>query len=593
MATIIDALQEYVTPAVLEATPDLVGDVTAKKSALGALYTLLATRLTDVATVKRLGALTAAEHQDGDALLGALFQNDGTPVATKVGIYDAIANNLNLPIDTVSGLSAIGLPAAYDYIKSTAGVLPVEEYLSSEREGLLSNLPSWLVALLPAGLFGLSSAAAAPVNPLVDNTPAPVVAPTVTSTPAPAAAPVAATTTVRKEEEKGGGFLKGLLPIIGLIIVAGLAWALLKACQKEPTPVAAPVQGADTAETATAAALAPAGLALALNGAGDALFSCDGTVGSDGLGEQIRTGIASVFGAEGCKFNTSSTTAAEMPAAQYLPQILGFMRGVPDASLNVNGTNILLNSSDATALQSLVDNVKGALPADFTVAAEPVLNEAEVVAGSIKASQAALESLTDSSTLDDLVNALNLQIINFASDSSDIPAENQAILDLAAARLMALPDAHLVITGHTDSQGSHEYNQKLSERRAKAVHDYLVSKGVSDDKLEVVGASYDFPVATNATEQGRFKNRRIQFTIFGQDGEKVATVGDTAATTATVDTATSAVGTAATAVADTATAAASTVADAANTAAATVSNAATAAGEAVSNTAETATTESK
>ncbi|MDO4427087.1 MAG: OmpA family protein [Moraxella sp.] len=585
MATIIDALQEYVTPAVLEATPDLVGDVTAKKGALGALYTLLATRLTDVATVKRLGALTATEHQDGDALLGALFQNDGTPVATKVGIYDAIANNLNLPIDTVSGLSAIGLPAAYDYIKSLAGVVPVEEYLSSEREGLLSGLPNWLVALLPAGLFGLSSAAAAPVNPLVDTTPAPapVVAPTATSS-TPVAAPVAATTTVRKEEEKGGGFLKSLLPIIGLIILAALAWALLKACQKDPTPVAAPVQGATTAETATAAALAPAGLALALNGAGDALFSCEGTVGSDGLGEQIRTGIASVFGADSCKFDTSSATAAEMPAAQYLPQILGFMRGVPDASLSVNGTNILLNSSDATALQSLVDNVKGALPADFTVAAEPVLNEAEVVAGSIQASKAALEGLTDSSTLDDLVNALNLQIINFASDSSDIPAENQAILDLAAARLMALPDAHLVITGHTDSQGSHEYNQKLSERRAKAVHDYLVSKGVSDDKLEVVGASYDFPVATNGTEQGRFKNRRIQFTIFGQDGEKVATVGDTAAATTTVDTAAAAATTAATAVADTASAAASTVADAASTAAATVSDAATAAGEAVSNT---------
>ena len=124
-----------------------------------------------------------------------------------------------------------------------------------------------------------------------------------------------------------------------------------------------------------------------------------------------------------------------------------------------------------------------------------------------------------------MINALNLQIINFATDSTAIPAENQEILDLAAQKLASLPQITLRITGHTDKQGDHAYNQKLSESRAAAVRDYLVSKGVPAERLTVAGASFDRPVASNATEQGRFQNRRIEFTL-QQEGETVTQVGN-------------------------------------------------------------------
>lgn len=130
---------------------------------------------------------------------------------------------------------------------------------------------------------------------------------------------------------------------------------------------------------------------------------------------------------------------------------------------------------------------------------------------------------------------MNLQIINFATDSAEIPEENKAILDKAAELIKQIPDAHLKITGHTDTQGSYAYNLDLSQKRAQSVHDYLVSKGVSDEKLEMQGASFDEPVATNATEQGRFRNRRIEFTVF-KDGETIGKVGNATADMATVAT---------------------------------------------------------
>ncbi len=76
-------------------------------------------------------------------------------------------------------------------------------------------------------------------------------------------------------------------------------------------------------------------------------------------------------------------------------------------------------------------------------------------------------------------------------------------------------DATLMIDidGHTDSQGSDEYNQTLSENRAKSVSDYLVSKGIESSRLKATGYGETKPVADNATAAGRAKNRRTEMTV--------------------------------------------------------------------------------
>jgi OOP family OmpA-OmpF porin len=77
-------------------------------------------------------------------------------------------------------------------------------------------------------------------------------------------------------------------------------------------------------------------------------------------------------------------------------------------------------------------------------------------------------------------------------------------------------DVEIVIaTGHTDSVGTDAYNQKLSERRANSVKEYMVSKGVPAAKITTLGKGETQPVATNKTKEGRAKNRRVDIEFKG------------------------------------------------------------------------------
>ncbi len=69
------------------------------------------------------------------------------------------------------------------------------------------------------------------------------------------------------------------------------------------------------------------------------------------------------------------------------------------------------------------------------------------------------------------------------------------------------------VAGHTDSTGSPAYNQALSERRAKSVAAYLISRGVRPERLIIVGDGEKHPIASNATAAGRQQNRRVELTI--------------------------------------------------------------------------------
>ena len=98
---------------------------------------------------------------------------------------------------------------------------------------------------------------------------------------------------------------------------------------------------------------------------------------------------------------------------------------------------------------------------------------------------------------------------NFAFDSAELTAEDKATLDGVAARLTELQFVEGTATGHTDNVGTAEYNQKLSERRAQAVVDYLAAKGVYPGRIKASGMGLTKPIADNATEEGRAQNRRV------------------------------------------------------------------------------------
>ena len=86
-------------------------------------------------------------------------------------------------------------------------------------------------------------------------------------------------------------------------------------------------------------------------------------------------------------------------------------------------------------------------------------------------------------------------------------------LDKVVEMMQSHPTLHIELGGHTDNVGSEASNQKLSEQRAKAVYDYLVSHGVSADRLSYKGYGQSQPVADNSTPEGRRQNRRTVFTI--------------------------------------------------------------------------------
>jgi outer membrane protein OmpA-like peptidoglycan-associated protein len=103
--------------------------------------------------------------------------------------------------------------------------------------------------------------------------------------------------------------------------------------------------------------------------------------------------------------------------------------------------------------------------------------------------------------------------ITFATNSADLNGQFYNALGGVAMVLKEYNKTVIEVAGHTDSTGSDQYNQQLSERRASSVANYLVGQGITQQRLMTVGAGESRPVASNDTEAGRAQNRRVEMTI--------------------------------------------------------------------------------
>ena len=102
--------------------------------------------------------------------------------------------------------------------------------------------------------------------------------------------------------------------------------------------------------------------------------------------------------------------------------------------------------------------------------------------------------------------------IHFDYDKATIKSVSFPLLNQVAQVLSEHPEIVSVsIEGHTDDTGSDEYNRDLALRRSGAVRDYLASKGVARSRMSIRGFGEDRPLTTNATEEGRAINRRVEF----------------------------------------------------------------------------------
>lgn len=105
-----------------------------------------------------------------------------------------------------------------------------------------------------------------------------------------------------------------------------------------------------------------------------------------------------------------------------------------------------------------------------------------------------------------------LEGVHFAFDKATLTAAAEDILDEVVQTVHDNPHIRVELVGHTDSVGSADYNQRLSQRRADSARDYLVGRGIDADRLTTDGRGESEPIADNATEAGRRENRRVEIT---------------------------------------------------------------------------------
>ncbi|HVY82809.1 MAG TPA: OmpA family protein [Steroidobacteraceae bacterium] len=103
--------------------------------------------------------------------------------------------------------------------------------------------------------------------------------------------------------------------------------------------------------------------------------------------------------------------------------------------------------------------------------------------------------------------------ITFATGSADLNSSFFGVLDSVALVLKEYDKTIIDVAGHTDSVGSDQTNQALSERRANTVGQYLRSKGIQENRIATIGYGKSRPIASNDTPDGRQQNRRVELTL--------------------------------------------------------------------------------
>ncbi len=502
---VIAHLTRTVSPAVLgdDSSP-------AKKSLLEQFYAIFAARLADNDVYGRFANENIATDDQ------SFYDEVWTDGSQRGQISSQLAEDHVVDPTAARGLVAMAAPLAYHEIKSLAGTTPVPQFLNDNLSSYQKHIPLWAGAVVPAGLVAASTPAGATLSDTVSTAP------------------------LQRQEEEKGSFMKALLPIIGLIILGALAWALLRGCQENPEPVGSPVNSGqvitddtpsnDAGQTVVAMDVEPASLRIATGDNANSLYACRMNVGDETLQTSIMSALTTVFGDEAnkCRADIDDGFGTDVPANDALASVLSIVKNVPNASMLIKGNDIVVNAADADVLQQLVTDLQAAAPA-MTVTAERPLDLQNEIDTSMSAAQTAVDNLGDNPNPRDVARALSLQVVHFEVDEAIIPEANKALLDNAVKIMQQVPDMTLMIIGHTDKTADAAYNMKLSQERAQAMKDYLVAQGADASKLMTKGMGETDPIADNATEQGRFRNRRIEFAVYDETtmGEGIAVTPDT------------------------------------------------------------------
>lgn len=148
--------------------------------------------------------------------------------------------------------------------------------------------------------------------------------------------------------------------------------------------------------------------------------------------------------------------------------------------------------------------------------AETSKNQAQAAQAELANAQQQLADLQAKKT--DRGMVVTLGDVLFDTGQATLKPGADLALNRLATFLNANPQTKIIIEGHTDSRGSEEYNEALSERRARAVATELTSRGVSPDQFQTLGRGKAYPVASNDTPAGRQQNRRVEIVFSDSSG---------------------------------------------------------------------------
>jgi len=308
----------------------------------------------------------------------------------------------------------------------------------------------------------------------------------------------AADATAHAVEKSGRGLGKLLMWLLLAAALVG-AFLLFKGCKKEAaTP---PAETADMPVQITAPAAQANPRFGFENVGGKATIS--GQVASDAEKSKLMDAITATFGTG--NVDGDITVDANTTPAGWLDKLIALL---PDlkasgAKLGFDGDRVYIDTSALPEAERFVLSQK--LRSAFS---------GFEITGLWDKALAAFAALKPGASADDLVKALNLSSIYFDTDSATITRDSLETLTKAAEAIKLAPaGTRIEVGGHTDNTGDASANMHLSLDRANAVTAKLVELGVDGAMLSGKGYGQDKPIAENATEEGRARNRRMEFAV--------------------------------------------------------------------------------
>lgn len=246
---------------------------------------------------------------------------------------------------------------------------------------------------------------------------------------------------------------------------------------------------------ASAQAQAPAGQAAPLPAPGAPIIVA-GTVADQAAKAALLARLRAVYGAERVVDQLAVGTVSS-PANwnDYVSRLIGpNLKMISRGQLKVDGSTVSLRGdvSNEAQRQQIAADIAASLNPTYTV------NNGLRVAAS------------EQSVLD---AALANRIIEFESGKAALTPSGMAILDQMSEALKRLNGIKVEVIGHTDNAGSRAGNLSLSQARAEAVKAYVTARGIKGESIAVSGEGPDRPVADNRTNEGRARNRRIEFKV--------------------------------------------------------------------------------